>query len=242
MLYTRSDLRMSWWAVFSTVTEAVSTASLSLLCSCTSALLFHLLNISINFHRHKSQPSCVRMRVSDTSRRVTQRTSCQRVSHKNTSLSKRILLCVSEHKLQQHEYKWASWLSVIWLSGYSKQQISERRWVIWQNNSTFPKWLRGGGSQSFVSERRREEFSCGNERNKKNLQVDLRLIAMVTGHVPRHLPSRLSPSFFLRLPQEDDTGSFCVSPPLPENSLVWMLNNHEVTDLHKIHPPAHHTL
>lgn len=63
----------------------------------------------------------------------------------------------------------------------------------------------------------------------------MRLIAMVTGHVPRHLPSRLSPSFFPRLPQEDDTGSFCVSPPLPENSLVWMLNNHEVTDLH---PPT----
>lgn len=101
-----------------------------------------------------------------------------------------------------------------------------------------PKWLRGGGSQSFVSERRREEFSCRNERNKKIiyvLQVDLRLIAMVTGHVPRHLPSRLSPSFFPRLPQEDDTGSFCVSPPLPENSLVWMLNNHKVTDLH---PPT----
>lgn len=93
-----------------------------------------------------------------------------------------------------------------------------------QNNSAFPKWLRA--SQSFVRERRR------NERNKKIidvLQVDLRLIAMVTGHVPR-------------LPQEDDTGSFCVSPPLPEKSLVWMLNNHEVTDLHKIHPPPHHTL
>lgn len=125
----------------------------------------HQFFTAINHSR--PQRVCARVRVSDTSRRVTQRTSCQRVSHKNTSLSKRILLCVSEHKLQQHEYKWASWLSVIWLSGYSKQQISERRWVIWQNNSTFPKWLRGGGSQSFVSERRREEFSCGNERNKK---------------------------------------------------------------------------
>lgn len=123
----------------------------------------HQFFTAINHSR--PQRVCVRVRVCQTHQGALR--NAYRVSHKNTSLSKRILLCVSEHKLQQHEYKWASWLSVIWLSGYSKQQISERRWVIWQNNSTFPKWLRGGGSQSFVSERRREEFSCGNERNKK---------------------------------------------------------------------------
>lgn len=86
----------------------------------------------------------------------------------------RILLRVYEHKLQQYEYKWAPWLSVIALLAYSKQQISKRcgsRHLAAEICLT--KWVRGPGWQSWATERSRrgrwrEESSCQNRKKNSN--------------------------------------------------------------------------
>lgn len=65
------------------------------------------------------------------------------------------------------------------------------------------------------------------------LQVDMGLIAMVTGHVPQHLPSSPPPlpSHSYHSSKGDDTGFFCPLQLLSVSQLHWMLNIHHPTHI-----------
>lgn len=150
------------------------------------------------FHQHKSQPlTC------QTHQGIMQWKSCRHVYNSaKTSFSHQH--SVHEHKLQRYEYKRVLWLSVISLSAYSKQRIAKRCCSYYLAASSPPHKAGerlGMTKLSNWEEPQREQergFFMANHKKKLELiyvlQVDMRLIAMVTGHVPHHLPSARPPT------------------------------------------------
>ena len=139
-----------------------------------------------------------------------------------------VCVCVCEHRLQQCEYKWAHTVNLrsqsvafLFFFGYTTSRVTK---------------LGNRGELQRATERGLFMSNCTKKLELIYvLQVDMGLIAMVTGHVPHHLPSPppavpSSPTAITRFREMTLIFSLChrcclwISPH-------WMLNIH--------HPPRH---